>query len=103
MNEIFNSALPYILAIIFTAIASLGRPNGAIMAVNIVIIPIVLLALLFNASPLSRPDHDIALGLGGMFDYRLFTSVKWWIQFLPISVMAIRMAAYFTKAHDPKA
>jgi hypothetical protein len=95
LPDLLHVLLPYAATIAFTIIATFSRPNGSLMLVNVVLIPIALLLLLFNASIFSRPDGRVDMALGGTFDYRLFVSVKWWIFIVPIAIMAIRMPLCF--------
>ena len=101
MNEQFYLIalllLPYLSASIFTGMAVFGRPNGGLMILNIIFVSFSLLILILGSSALSRSDSEINLEVGGMFDYRLFISTKWWIYFIPISIMTVRITKCFRK------
>ena len=95
-NDKLYYFLPFIAAFIFTIIAVYGEPNGGLMLINIILIPIAMLILIVNASAGFRAASYLG-DIGGTFDYGLFKSVKWWVLFIPILIMIIRIMYFLRK------
>ena len=95
MINFVKTFLPYVSALIFSFVALYGKPNGGLILTNIIMVFISLLILMVASSDLSETRGEIDLNLGGMFDYSLFKSTKWWVFFLPIVIMAIRIPKFF--------